>query len=104
MMLCGYAFCSHLLRGMTFYTSWCTSQAHFGGDYTDGLYIPARLANDFQLAIMPFRWMGIFHEIAVPAVLGLITDSAEDFEVPLQPLTTCCELQLVYLPESPCGR
>ena len=57
------------------------TQAHFGGDYTDGLYVPARLATDFQLAMQPFRWTQIFHEIAVPAVLGLITDGADDFEV-----------------------
>ena len=56
-------------------------QAHFGGDYTDGLYVPARLAADFQVAMLPFRWRQIFHEIAVPAVLGLITDGADDFEV-----------------------
>jgi hypothetical protein len=56
-------------------------QAHWGGDFTDGVYIPARLAADFQLASMPFREERVFHELAVPAILGFITDGPHDFEV-----------------------
>jgi hypothetical protein len=57
------------------------AQAHFGGDFTDGLYIPDRLAQDFQLAAFPFREQSIFHELAVPAILGIIAESASDFQV-----------------------
>lgn len=68
---------------ITLLTGRTAAQAHFGGDFTDGLYIPARLSVDFQVAAVPFRQRYIFHEIAIPAILGIITDGLDDFEVGL---------------------
>lgn len=56
-------------------------QVHFGGDYTDGFYLPAHLATDFQLASSQFSQQDIYAEMAIPAILGLITNGAQDFEV-----------------------
>jgi hypothetical protein len=56
-------------------------QAHFGGDPTDALYIPARLATDFIHATSPFLQGWIHHEVAVPALLGLISNGTDDFQV-----------------------
>lgn len=61
-------------------------QAHFGGDFTDGFYLPARLATDFQVASSQFSQQDIYAEMAIPAILGLITNGAQDFEVILSDL------------------
>lgn len=58
-------------------------QAHFGGDHTDALYIPARLSADFVLGAMAFREKGVMHEMAVPAIFGIICADASEFEVKL---------------------
>lgn len=54
---------------------------HFGGDNTDAIYIPSRLAFDFALGIVIFSSQPLFHEVVIPAVLGIITEGPDDFEV-----------------------
>ena len=61
-------------------TSECL-QAHFGGDNTDAFYIPAHLAADFQLAAAAFAHKNMLAEIAIPAILGIITEGPQDFQV-----------------------
>jgi hypothetical protein len=56
-------------------------QTHFGGDHTDVVYIPARLAGDFIVAAYAFREKATMYEIAVPAIFGIITEDESDFEV-----------------------
>jgi len=56
-------------------------QAHFGGDNTDGFYLPAHLAGDFQIASSPFSQKDMSAEVAIPAILGMITEGPQDFEV-----------------------
>jgi phosphopantothenoylcysteine synthetase/decarboxylase len=56
-------------------------QTHFGGDHTDVVYIPARLAGDFIVAAYAFREKAVMHELAVPAIFGIITEDESDFEV-----------------------
>ncbi len=58
-------------------------QAHFGGDNTDALYVPADLAMDFALASAAFAQENLPHEVTIPAILGLITEGPQDFEVSL---------------------
>lgn len=56
-------------------------QVHFGGDNTDAFYIPSRLAQDFALGILLFASQEIPHEVVIPAVLGVIAESTDDYEV-----------------------
>jgi hypothetical protein len=56
-------------------------QAHFGGDNTDAFYIPAHLASDFQVAAAAFAQKNMLAEIAIPAILGMITEGPQEFEV-----------------------
>lgn len=56
-------------------------QAHFGGDNTDAFYIPAHLATDFQLASAAFGQVNMLAEMAIPAILGIITEGPQDFQV-----------------------
>ena len=55
-------------------------------------YIPARLAADYRVAAGAFAAERVCAELAVPAIMGLITDSANDFQV-------CHGFMLFILPE-----
>ncbi len=56
-------------------------QAHFGGDNTDVFYIPTHLSADFQVAAAAFAHESMLAEIAIPAILGIITEGPHDFQV-----------------------
>ena len=66
---------------LTGHSGCALQQSHFGGDSGVGLYVPARLATDFQVAAVPFRQQQVHQEVALPTILGLITDRADDFDV-----------------------
>lgn len=55
-------------------------KAHFGVAFTDALYIPARLSLDFCMAATSFGERFIHHEVAVPAIFGMISADATDFQ------------------------
>ncbi|EIE18111.1 hypothetical protein COCSUDRAFT_49414 [Coccomyxa subellipsoidea C-169] len=56
-------------------------EAHFGGDNTDVFYIPTHLSADFQLAAAAFAHESMLAEIAIPAILGIITEGPHEFQV-----------------------
>ena len=56
-------------------------QMHFGEARADALYVPARLSVNFMLAVSAFAERRVHHMLAVPATLGVISQSASEFEV-----------------------
>lgn len=64
-------------------------QAHFGGDNADVFYIPGRLATDYVIAALALAQDNMLSELAVAAIIGLITESADDVEA--RTLCACCQ-------------
>ena len=62
-------------------------QVHFGGAYTDTFYIPAQYSVRLLLGLTVFSDHEVHHAFAVPAVLGLLAESASDYQV-IQTATT----------------
>ena len=56
-------------------------QVHFGGAYTDIFYIPAQYSVRLLLGLTVFTDHEVHHAFAVPAALGLLSESASDYQV-----------------------